>query len=253
MQIFTRHILLLVIVFLTNNILHCQPAKIVDVTQQWTNTGIILSDSQAVTIYAQGYATWNNYGNKPELRDWFTPSGLGGNYIDVNSSFPCPTCPAVSLIAKIGENSTPQFIGISGHIGSYEGGTLYLGVNDPVPEDNYGSFIALIFIDAPTPVENERNNILIDSYNLSQNYPNPFNPSTTIEYTVQAFDNIQIKIYNSLGQLIKTLVNETKTPGEYLIVWNGKDDNGSLVASGAYFYQIQTKDFVSSKKMILLK
>lgn len=253
MQIFTRHILLLVTVFFANNILHCQPAKIIDVTQQWTNTGIVLSDSQSVTIFAQGYATWNNYGNNQELRDWFTPSGIGGNYIAINSTFPCQTCPAVSLIAKIGENNSPQFIGTSGTIGSYEGGTLYLGINDNIPEDNYGSFIALIFVNVPTSVINERKEILTDSYNLSQNYPNPFNPSTTIEYSVQVIDNIQIIIYNSLGQLVKTLVNETKTPGEYSIVWNGKDDSGSLVVSGAYFYQIQTKDFVSSKKMILLK
>jgi len=95
--------------------------------------------------------------------------------------------------------------------------------------------------------------LLNDSYKLSQNYPNPLNPSTTIEYSVQVTNNIQIKIYDSSGQLVKTVVNETKTPGEYSVVWDGKDDSGTLVASGAYFYQIQTKYFVSSKKMIFLK
>ncbi len=91
------------------------------------------------------------------------------------------------------------------------------------------------------------------TFNLAQNFPNPFNPSTTIEYSVQSTDNIQIKIFNSIGQLVKTLVDEVKTPGEYSVVWNGQDDGGLLVSSGVYFYQITTKDFISSKKMILLK
>ena len=253
MQIFTRHILLLVIVFFTNNILHCQPAKIVDVTEQWTNTGIVLSDSQTVSIYAQGYATWSNYGNHQDPTYWITPAGMGGTYVGINSNFPCQTCPGFSLIAKIGESGEPKYIGAYGIIGSEIGGTLYLGINDDITSDNYGSFIALIFDYPFEPLSVPPNELPYNSFKLSQNYPNPFNPSTTIEYSVQATDNIQIKVYNTLGQLVKTLINEIKTPGEYSIVWNGKDDNGSVVASGAYFYQIQTKDFVSSKKMILLK
>lgn len=239
--------------FLLTNFLYSQPAKIIDVKQQWTNTGVQVSAGQPVTIFAQGYATWNNNGNNTQIKDWFTPSGIGGNYIAVNSNYPCTTCPGMSLIGKIGENGSPQYIGTFGTLGSQVGGTLYLGINDDIPSDNYGEFIALIFQNITTSMSVLDGSFPNDSYKLSQNYPNPFNPTTTIEYSVQSTNNIQIKIYNSLGQLVKVLVDETKTPGEYSSVWNGKDESGNLVSSGAYFYQITTKDFVSSKKMILLK
>jgi len=241
-----------VLALITSNFLYSQPAKIIDVTQQWTNTGVQINAGQSVTIFAQGYATWNNYGNKNQLIDWFTPAGIGGNYID-NSNAPCPTCPAMSLIGKVGSNGAPQYIGISGTLGSQTGGTLYLGINDNLASDNYGSWTVLIFKNVITSASILGGSLPNDSYKLSQNYPNPFNPSTTIEYSVQSVNNIQIKIYNSLGQLVKILVNETKNPGEYSAVWDGKDESGILVSSGAYFYQISTKDFVSSKKMILLK
>jgi len=116
-----------------------------------------------------------------------------------------------------------------------------------------GLWIGVEELSCPSPTAIGETHVRNESYELSQNYPNPFNPSTTIEYSVQIANNIQIKIYNPLGQLIKTVVDEIKAPGEYSVVWNGKDDNGSLVSSGTYFYQIQTKDFASSKKMILLK
>lgn len=88
---------------------------------------------------------------------------------------------------------------------------------------------------------------------LSQNYPNPFNPTTTIQYTVTAPGQVTVKIYNSLGQEINTLVDEYKFAGEYSATWDGKDGTGSIVASGTYFYQMKVGDFVSTKKSIMLK
>lgn len=90
-------------------------------------------------------------------------------------------------------------------------------------------------------------------YKLSQNYPNPFNPSTTIEYSVQKAEKVQIEIFNTLGQSVRTLVNESKSIGEYSITWDGKDDNGKRLATGTYFYQLRVGDFTSTKKMLFLK
>ncbi len=246
-------IVFFLLAFISVQNIYAQPAKNISVTQTWTNTGVQLNAGESVTIFAQGYATWNNNGNNNQIKDWFTPAGIGGNYIDINQNYPCQNCPGMSLIGKVGTDGTPQYIGTFGTLGSQSGGTLYLGINDDIPSDNYGSWIALIFKNVTTTTSIVGSDISSSNYKLSQNYPNPFNPSTKIEYSVQTTNNIQIKIYNSLGQLVKTLVDETKIPGEYSVVWNGKDDNGSSVSSGVYFYQIQTKDFVSSKKMILLK
>ena len=91
------------------------------------------------------------------------------------------------------------------------------------------------------------------SFALEQNYPNPFNPSTTIEYSVQKAGIVQIKIHNTLGQLVRTLVNESRPIGEYSTAWDGKNDSGRKVTSGTYFYRLQFGDFISIKKMLLIR
>jgi hypothetical protein len=86
------------------------------------------------------------------------------------------------------------------------------------------------------------------SYSLSQNYPNPFNPSTTIRYQIPKPGLVTLKIYDILGREIATLVNENKNEGSYDFTFNA-----SRFGSGVYIYQIRVNDYVSSKKMILLK
>jgi len=95
------------------------------------------------------------------------------------------------------------------------------------------------------------------SFSISQNYPNPFNPSTTIEFAIPESNlegvKVNLSIFNVRGQLIKTLVNEIKSPGYYEIHWNGTNDWGERVSSGIYFYQIVAGDFRSTKKLVVLK
>ncbi len=86
------------------------------------------------------------------------------------------------------------------------------------------------------------------TYNLDQNYPNPFNPNTTINYSIAEDGLVEIEILNILGEGIKTLVNEFKTKGNHNISFNA-----SSLASGVYIYKIQAGDFITSKKMVLLK
>lgn len=83
---------------------------------------------------------------------------------------------------------------------------------------------------------------------LYQNYPNPFNPTTTIKFTLPKKQFVEMKIYNSIGQLVKELVNKELPGGVHEIVFNA---NG--LASGVYFYRMQVDDFFSTKKMIILK
>jgi hypothetical protein len=93
---------------------------------------------------------------------------------------------------------------------------------------------------------------------LSQNYPNPFNPATAIRFKVEG-QRLKVpvpttlKIYNILGEVVKTLVNEAKLPGNYMVQWDGKNDKGQQLASGIYFYELIVGDYTSSKKMVLLK
>lgn len=101
---------------------------------------------------------------------------------------------------------------------------------------------------------NPNNHPLMPSmHKLNQNYPNPFNPTTKIEYSVQKPGKVCIKVYNTLGQLVRTLVNENKGIGNYTVIWDGKDEKGDELASGVYFYAMQVGNYTSAKKAILLK
>ena len=88
---------------------------------------------------------------------------------------------------------------------------------------------------------------------LSGNYPNPFNPETTIRYSLRDAGPVSIGIYNLKGQLVKTLVHETKAAGTYNVVWTGTDQNGRAVSSGVYYYKMNAGSYSSSRKMILVK
>jgi M6 family metalloprotease-like protein len=91
------------------------------------------------------------------------------------------------------------------------------------------------------------------AFSLKQNYPNPFNPSTTIDYSVAKTSPVEIAIFDVNGRRVKTLFSGIKTQGIYKAVWNGKNDRGTSVASGLYFYRLIAGDFTQIKKMILLR
>jgi hypothetical protein len=90
-------------------------------------------------------------------------------------------------------------------------------------------------------------------FELAQNYPNPFNPTATIEYALPKPAMVELRIFNILGQAVRTLVNEEKGAGYYQVVWDGKDEVGRTVSTGIYLYQIKAGDFVETKKMQLIK
>ncbi len=96
-------------------------------------------------------------------------------------------------------------------------------------------------------------NAIPTEFSLSQNYPNPFNPSTTIKYALKENADVVLKVYNILGQEVRTLVNAKQSAGYKTVVWDGRDNNGVPVASGVYIYRIQANDFVKNMKMVLLK
>ena len=91
------------------------------------------------------------------------------------------------------------------------------------------------------------------TFEVQQNYPNPFNPSTQIDFTIPKAGIVSVKIYNILGQLVKTLVDDQQNAGNHSVIWNGDNNFGQHVASGAYIYRVISGGNVAVKKMILLK
>ncbi len=92
------------------------------------------------------------------------------------------------------------------------------------------------------------------AFALTSNYPNPFNPATTIQYALPQAANVQLTVYNVVGQPVRTLVAEHQSAGRYLVGWDATDDSGHSLSSGLYFYCLQAGDeFHAVKKMLLLK
>ena len=91
------------------------------------------------------------------------------------------------------------------------------------------------------------------TFALAQNYPNPFNPSTTINFQLPSNEVVELKIYNRIGQEIRTLVNSSYQAGSHQVVWDGKNNLGRSVASGMYIYRIKAGKFTKSMKMNLIR
>lgn len=100
------------------------------------------------------------------------------------------------------------------------------------------------------PLENAE---LPDEFSVAQNFPNPFNAQTKIVYHLPGQSLVEIDIYNSLGQKIRTLISRSQSAGKYEVHWNSRDESGREVPSGIYFYRLQASDFSEMKKMLLIK
>ena len=90
-------------------------------------------------------------------------------------------------------------------------------------------------------------------YTLHENYPNPFNPTTTLRFDLPNISDVNLTIYNMLGQKVKTFNMQNTPAGFHSLIWNATNDYGDPVSAGIYLYQLQAKGFVKTRKMVLLK
>ncbi len=160
----------------------------------------------------------------------------------------------VELVKYDGTNWTVYNTSNSGFPDNFVGplavdgsGNIWIGTEDGLVVFNEGGIVSV------KELEN-KNEHYPDKFILSQNYPNPFNPSTTIKYSIPKQSYVTLKIYDILGREVAALVNEEKPAGNYEVAFNKqKTTNCKQLASGIYFYQIKAGDYVSTKKMTLLK
>jgi hypothetical protein len=126
-----------------------------------------------------------------------------------------------------------------------------------------GSYIEITggqLVDGANGVNNLRGPVSVmvetrpEVYALDDNYPNPFNPETMIKYQLPEAGLVTLEVYNMLGQLVRTLVNEHQSAGHYRMRWDATNDKGQSLSSGMYFYHVNAgQEFQSTKKMLLLK
>ncbi|MGH7601429.1 MAG: FlgD immunoglobulin-like domain containing protein, partial [bacterium] len=104
-----------------------------------------------------------------------------------------------------------------------------------------------------TAVDERPTTTLPTAFALLQNYPNPFNPSTQIAYDLASSRHVSLKIFNTMGQVVKTLVDGEQPAGRYNVTWDGTSEAGTRVTSGVYLYVIKAGDFVQSRRMTVVK
>ncbi len=108
-------------------------------------------------------------------------------------------------------------------------------------------------MDPPSPTDSTVTPPQPASFVLEQNFPNPFNAETHIRFRLMRTSDVNLSVYNLLGQKIRTVISKDLSPGEHVVVWDGRNDDGDDVSSGVYFYRLKTIDGSISRKMILLK
>ncbi len=135
------------------------------------------------------------------------------------------------------------FLTIEEHIGSWRAGDNFF---DYIGYHKYHGSEFRFHYGKLTDIADETGDIF--NYSLSQNYPNPFNPTTTIEFTLPKSGNVELSVYNLLGEEITTLIDGYKTQGNHSINFDGHN-----LSSGIYFYRITTNKMIITKKMLLMK
>jgi len=166
---------------------------------------------------------------------------LGGKELD--------TLPIATINGKNPNSYFGKQLIISGDINNDGSPEIMIGEDGELTQDGViGSGTVYIYeynkldgIKNPTP-------LLPNKYKLYSNYPNPFNPSTTIKYDLPKTSHVIIKIFDSVGKEITSLINKNQLPGSYTMNFNANN-----LSSGVYFYKIITDEWVSTKKMILIK
>ena len=128
--------------------------------------------------------------------------------------------------------------------------------------DNWGKWyiyssgeVAMAPSSMPPPLQNA---VGVPYTRLLHNYPDPFNPETWIPYELADESNVSISIHDTSGRLVRTIVVGSQAPGSYVETskaahWDGKDNNGAVVASGVYFYTLQADDFSQTRRLVVIK
>ncbi|MGH1365591.1 MAG: FlgD immunoglobulin-like domain containing protein [Calditrichia bacterium] len=210
---------------------------------------------------------------------YITFSGFGTDHVyksnDSGSSWTAigQVLPDVPTSAVIVDPLYPEHVYVGNDIGvfaSTDGGITWSDYSDALPDAVMVFDLAISplnrklrigthgngayerpLIDGSVGVEPSPSNVT-EAFTLYQNYPNPFNPETTIAFELSQREAVTLRIFNSLGQEVRTLIeNNVRNAGRHEVSWNGRNNSGERVASGVYLYQLKAGSAATSRRMIL--
>jgi hypothetical protein len=204
-------------------------AHIIDIYNR-THVGIKLLSGNLSSIKSFEY--YDGYQKDSAYYVWMTNNALDTLYL-------ADTAGSVTITSQ-----APQVINPGDSISVFYG----ISIGDSLAEVYAGLDSVNLWYTGVISGIKQNNYFIPANYKLFQNYPNPFNPSTTISFSIAKQEHINLKIYNILGEVVTTLVNEVRGPGNYSIRF---DSHG--LSSGIYFYELTTSSFRDVKKMIILK
>ena len=208
-----------------------------------SNTAVGVLTSNPPFPVELAFFAGNLNGNKVDLR-WRTETEVNnyGFYIERKAPLNSPEGRAAGEWSNIGfveghgnSNSPKYYNFIDSKID--EAGTYYYRLKQ-IDNDGTYEYSDVISVEVGVPIQ----------FYLSQNYPNPFNPTTRIDFTLPGRQFVNLRVYNTLGQIVKELVNEQKEAGSYSVTFDA-----SNLPSGVYIYRLQTPEFAQNRKMTLLK
>ena len=238
------------------------------------------NDNWVIAVWQDGYNQFQGYDGIAGYEDWFEISEIA---IAVSGDYGATWSQPRFLNAKTDDvnycpeldNMMPCFVypGDTIEVMDDTHGKLHMVFFDdesfgPYAFGGYGLDVGgelqycSLSLEFPVPYggSSVNNNTVPVAGSLAQNYPNPFNPSgagrsptTTIKYEIKEAGNVTIEVFNIKGQKVATLVNGYHDINSYETIWNGINDNNESVSSGIYFYEMNTGDYTSVKKMILMK
>lgn len=183
--------------------------------------------------------------NQSVQLNWITTTELNNSGFEIERSKDCK-------IEKSNEWETIGFV--EGH-GTTAETHSYSFIDENVTTGTYKYRLKQIDFDGTFTYSNEIEvvaDLAPKEFFLHQNYPNPFNPNTNIQYAIGSRQNVQLKVYDILGNEVASLVNEEKQPGIYEVEFHSITDMKNP-ASGVYFYQLKAGNFTATKKMLLLR
>jgi PKD repeat protein len=153
-----------------------------------------------------------------------------------------PTVPSYTAGFRLQKQGEGTFIYVAGRPYRYNTSSSYQNYNYML--DNWTGGVSGV---------GDEPNLMNRPVVLMQNQPNPFNPSTVIRFSLEDAGHVSLKVYDAAGRRVRTLVNDTRTPSEYSVTWDGRDDAGAGVAAGVYLYRLETAQGTETRRMVLVK